>query len=163
LDWRGLNVIFEYQNVQNTRCSTRENAHQWLNLSESTYSFGTAGLNNPYKTALQAITDQVTLANAAPDRTNGSALGRIRTNENVFAPFLNAPSSELAWEKQDWEFRQLELDRNTHSLALTPLTNNPPHTANHASNIEEDYSATNPPVTNVELLDWGTMQTEAGF
>ena len=154
VDWRGLNVIFEYNNVQDTRCEARDHALQWLNLSDPALEFGTPGVDNAYKVALQAITDQVTSANAAPERTNGSAIARIRTNEKVFAPFEGQGTSEEIWERQDREFRQLELDPGTHALVPVPLTNTPPHTANHVLNIDEDYSSASVPVTNADLLNW---------
>lgn len=153
VDWRGLNVIFEYANVQTTRCGLKDYALQWLNLSDPAHQFGTPAQNNSYKIALQAITDQVTAANAKPGNVNGSALARIRTNEKAFATIRNI-EIHAAWELQDWEFRQLELDGSTHSLKLVPLTNNPPHTANHAPNIQETYTSPPNPVGNGDILNW---------
>lgn len=154
VDWKGMNVIFEYGNPQTDLCSLRNFAQQWVDLSNASYSFGNKVADNPYKIALQAVTDQVTAANAVPTKVNGSAINRIRTNEKSFATFDVTQDSHVSWEQQDWEFRQFELSSSTHGLKLVPLTNNPPHTASYAPNIVEDYSAASPPVTNHALIDW---------
>ncbi|MEO5644922.1 MAG: hypothetical protein ABIQ40_07395 [Bacteroidia bacterium] len=154
VDWRGMNVIFEYGNPQTTLCLLKTFAQQWLNLSDVSYSFGTAASNNSYKDALQLITDQVTNANSVPSKTNGSAINRIRTNEKAFATFGTNPNAHVNWELQDWEFRQFELGATTHKLAMAPLTNNPPHTANYAPNILEDYTSTSQTVTNNNIFNW---------
>jgi hypothetical protein len=163
VDWRGLNVIFEYGNPQTTNCQLQNFAQQWYDLSDPIYTFGTPNINNPYKDALQAITDQVTAINAIPSKVNGSAIHRIRTNEKVFATFFynqtssnpDVPkNSEEAWEKQDWEFRQFEINPMSHKLVMVPLTNNPDHTANHSENIQEDYTTSSHPVNNQDILNW---------
>ena len=154
-DWRGMNVILEYGNPQTTRCELKDFALAWLELSDPTYVFGSAASNNPYKDALQAITDQVTLPNTVPNKVNGSAINRIRTNEKAFATFNGmGQTSEEAWEQQDWEFRQFELNSATHGLAMVPLTNNPDHTANFAPNIQEDGYGSGQQVSNNDILDW---------
>lgn len=154
VDWRGMNVIFEFGNVQTTNCTLKDLAQQWFDLSDPSYSFGTPSVDNTYKQALQDITDLVTSVNSAPSKTNGSAINRIRTNEKLFATFDTVFTSEEAWELQDWEFRQFELDVTTSKLKMVPLTNNPPVTANYAPNIEEDYSSISPPITNHQVIDW---------
>ncbi|MBK7242124.1 MAG: hypothetical protein IPI00_18675 [Flavobacteriales bacterium] len=152
-DWRGMNVIFEYGNPQTTRCQLKDFARAWLNLSDPGFSFGNAAADNPYKNALQAITDVVTLPNVAPNKINGSAINRLRTNEKAFATFVLGQTAEEAWEEQDWEFRQFELESVSHSLSLVPLTNNPDHTANDAPNIQEDFYS-NQQVNNSDLINW---------
>lgn len=154
VDWRGLNVIFEYGNPQTTRCDLKDFAQKWLDLSDPIYNFGTPSTNNPYKDALQEITDYVTVANAVPSKINGSAIHRIRTNEKVFAPIDPDLEIHAAWEKQDWEFRQFELSPTTNKLRMVPLTNNPDHTANYSPNIQEDYTSSTHPVTNNDIIDW---------
>jgi len=153
IDWRGLNVIFEFGNVQNTSCEARDLAQRWLDLSDNSLPMGSATTNNAYKDSLQSITNLVTLANSRPNKPNGSAIHRIRTNEKLFAPIDPLLEIHLAWEKQDWEFRQFEIDIVTHKLKLVPLTNNPPVPSNFAPNIQEDY-LTSVPVSNHSLLDW---------
>lgn len=154
IDWRGLNVIFEYGNPQTTRCQLKDFAQKWLDLSDPTLNFGTPEVNNNYKDALQEITDYVTVANAVPSKINGSAIHRIRTNEKVFAPIDPNLEIHAAWEKQDWEFRQFELSSTTNKLVMVPLTNNPDHTANYSPNIQEDYTSSTHPVTNNDIIDW---------
>lgn len=153
-DWRGLNVIFEYGNPQTTRCELKDFAQKWLDLSDPAYNFGIPSINNPYKDALQQITDYVTLANAVPLKINGSAINRVRTNEKVFATFDDNIETHAAWEKQDWEFRQFELSATSKKLVMVPLTNNPDYTANYAPNIQEDYTTSTHPVTNNEIINW---------
>jgi len=154
-DWRGLNVILEYGNVQTTSCEAQHLAQMWLNLSESIFPLGNASTDNIYKSLLQNITDLVTSANSNTNRPNGSAIHRIRTNEKLFPNGPPSPVEQhLSWGLQDWEFRQFEIDPGTHKLKLVPLTNTPPITSNHAININMDFTSNNPSVTNNDLLDW---------
>lgn len=128
IDWRGMNVIFEYGNVQTTRCNIKILAEQWVNLS----SLGLG--SNPYLEALEDITDYVTLANAAP-KVNGSAINRIRTNEKIFhqmEPFAPPLTEQSSWAHADWEFRQFELDASSHLFKQVPLTNSVINYANTA-------------------------------
>ncbi|MNK09025.1 hypothetical protein D3C87_269730 [compost metagenome] len=153
-DWRGLNVIMEFGNIQTEKCDVLDLAQEWLDLSDASFSFGTASANNAYKTALQHITDYVTTAGASTGRINGSAINRIRTNEKAFADRDLSLEVHLGWARQDWEFRQFELDPVTHGFKLVPLSNNPPITSNAAPNIDEDFSGTSQPVINDNLLSW---------
>lgn len=156
VDWRGLNVILEYGNPGTSCAAQHELAEAWLDLSSTTYEFGEPESNNAFKDALQAITDLVTLPNASPTNVNGSAINRVRTNEKIFGPgpILSGETIEEFWERADWEFRQFELNSVTHDFSMTPLTNNPDHTANFAPNIQEDTYGTSPQVTNSDLIDW---------
>lgn len=153
-DWRGLNVIFEYGNVQTNKCDLLALAQEWLDLSDGSYSFGTVNNNNAYKNALQTITNYVTVAGANSEKINGSAINRIRTNEKAFDDRDMSLEQHLGWLRQDWEFRQFELDQSTHSFKMVPLTNNPPVTSNSSFNIDEDFSGTSQPVINDNLLTW---------
>lgn len=152
-DWRGLNVILEFGNIQTSKCAMLALAQEWLDLSDASYSFGTANTNNTYKNALQHITDYVTTASANTGKINGSAINRIRTNEKAFAEVDPNLEIHQGWARDDWEFRQFELDPTTHAFKLVPLTNNPPTTSNVALNIDENFS---PPqvVINDNLLTW---------
>lgn len=152
-DWRGLNVILEYGNVQTSKCDVLGLAQQWLDLSDNSYSFGVAATDNPYKVALQQITDYVTSANSNVAKTNSSAINRIRTNEKALANRDESLEVHQGWARMDWEFRQFELDPNTHVLKLMPLTNNPTVTSNGATNIDQNFS---PPqvIVNDNLLNW---------
>jgi hypothetical protein len=153
-DWRGLNVILEYGNPFNSLCQLQAFAQQWYDLSDPALIVGSKADNSTYKQALEAVTQQVTNAGAAPEKINGSAIHRIRTNEKLFAGGNFDLEIHDFWEQQDWEFRQFELDPSTLSWELVPVTNNPDHTSNHALNIEEDYSNVSVNVSNQDVMNW---------
>jgi hypothetical protein len=69
-----LTVILEY-GIRQPGCMALKNwAQQWTALAAH-------GLGTPaYNAALESITDQFSLAGAAPGRPNGSALNQLRTN-----------------------------------------------------------------------------------
>lgn len=85
-------------------------ASQWKALD-------TLALGSPaYNAALEAITEQVVVANAAPGKPNGSALNQIRTNENRL---------DDTGEGLDWEVREFRIDPASHlpfqdTIAQTP-------------------------------------------
>lgn len=96
-----FNVIFEY-GVNKTGCAAiKTYAQQWYNLKDLTV--GSAA----YNTALQAITDQFTLANTNPAKPNGSSLDQLRTNEIDFG--------------NPWELREFNIDSTTHLLFNTTV------------------------------------------
>jgi len=96
-----FNVIFEY-GVNKTGCTAiKAYARQWYNLKDLTV--GSAA----YNTALQAITDQFTLANTSPAKPNGSSLDQLRTNEIDFG--------------NPWELREFNIDSATHLLFNTTV------------------------------------------
>ena len=74
-----MTVIFEYGDVTNSCTSVKTRAQQWTALDS--IAFPSAA----YNTALQNITDTVTLANAVPSKPNGSALNQLRTNDIALA------------------------------------------------------------------------------
>jgi hypothetical protein len=74
-------VIFEFGVPINGCFAVQSWAQQWLALSGTGMTPGTAAFN----TALENITQQVVVANAAPTKPNGSAINQIRTNENLLA------------------------------------------------------------------------------
>jgi hypothetical protein len=114
-DWKGMNVIFEYSNVQTSLCALQSFANQWADLSYETLG------STDYINQLVAITNTVTNANSNANRPNKSAIARIRTNEKVFA-HVNG-SGNTNWTNANWEFRQMELNPTTHLFELAPLTN----------------------------------------
>ncbi|MBL7776417.1 MAG: hypothetical protein JNK89_10480, partial [Saprospiraceae bacterium] len=72
---RDFTIIFEY-GINKKGCSNvKAYAQQWYNLT--TMPVGTPA----YNAALQAVTDQFTLANTNPSKPNGSSINQIRTNE----------------------------------------------------------------------------------
>jgi hypothetical protein len=93
-------VIFEYKVPIGGCTNVKAWGQQWADLS--THTLGSTN----YLNALAAITVQVTEANLAPTRPNGSALGQLRTNE-----FL---------DNSDWELREFTLP--TGNGHLTPST-----------------------------------------
>jgi hypothetical protein len=130
IDWEGFNVILEYGNVGASMCDLRDQARDWLQLSDMTiYPEFPADITNAitsdsvdaYCAALQALTDHVTLAGVNNAKVNGSAINQIRSNERLFTN----PSgiNESGWDAMDWQLRQFELDPVTKVLALVPVSN----------------------------------------
>ncbi len=124
----GFNVIFEYGNVQTNCNAVKSLGLQWANLS--THNLNTViGLNN-YLTALQAITDLVTLPNAAPSRVtnNKSAINQVRSNE--IAVTNNAT---VGTDKSPrWQFREFKINGATKLLEEVVLFNEPQNIFNGA-------------------------------
>jgi hypothetical protein len=84
-----LTVILEY-GVQKSGCAqVRSWGKQWAALSDLPLG------SSQYNAALEAITDQFSLAGAAPVRPNQSALNQLRTN--------GGPADSL------WQFREIKL------------------------------------------------------
>jgi hypothetical protein len=116
-------VIFEYGVPLRGCVNVRSWAQQWVNLS--TLAVGSPAFN----TALQAITDQVVLRNAAPAKPNGSALNQLRTNEIA----IGSP----------WELRQFNLLSPIDILHETPVFRTP----------DVHFNAADPTWTGSTLLD----------
>ncbi|MGO1070293.1 hypothetical protein [Lysobacter sp. CA199] len=105
-------VILEYGVPINGCPAVRSYAQQWGNL-------GTMVLGSPsYNSALQALTDQFTSANAAPRKPNASAINQIRTNE-----FLQNP----------WELREFNIVRGSNQLSIVPAKQTPHHSFNNST------------------------------
>ncbi len=68
-------AILEYGIPKNNCKELHDFAQQWWNLKLLVPGTGA------YNSALQAITDQFTLANTSPSKPNGSSLNQLRTNE----------------------------------------------------------------------------------
>ncbi|MGO4261458.1 hypothetical protein [Lysobacter sp. TAB13] len=114
-------VILEYGVPISTCPAVRSYAQQWGNL-------GTLVLGSPtYNASLQAITDQFTNANAAPNKPNRSAINQIRTNE-----FLQNP----------WELREFNILRGNTQLSIVPAKQTPHHTHNNTA-LLANYINTN--------------------
>ncbi len=85
-------------------------ANQWKALD-------TLVIGSPqYNAALQAITDQVVVANAGGGKPNGSALNQVRTNENRL---------DDTGDGIDWEAREFRIDPTTHLLASDTVAQTP--------------------------------------
>ena len=114
-------VIFEFT-VPAVDCMDQQAwARRWKDLDR--LPIGTPA----YNAALEAITQHVVAANAAPGRPNGSALQVIRTNESHLAP--------LPEYGGDWEFREFVVDARTHRLRMGPLAQTPAYGLSDATQI----------------------------
>ncbi|MCP3137854.1 hypothetical protein [Pyxidicoccus xibeiensis] len=92
---RSFMVIHEYGVPKRPCPEVKTWAQQWLALS------GMALGSATYNAALQNLTQQVVMANAAPAKPNGSAINQVRSNEDMLDP--------------RWELREFRL-----GLAPTP-------------------------------------------
>lgn len=127
-------TIFEY-GVPISGCTNVKNyAQQWVNLGNIT--LGSAAFNP----ALQAITDQFTLANKAPNKPNGSALNQLRTNENSLNPL--------------WELREFILPRGNGFLTITTAKDTPHRATYQNTATLANYINTCPPPTTPVPLTW---------
>jgi hypothetical protein len=91
-------VIFEYGIPKHTCAGLKAYAQQWVDLS--TLSPGSPA----YNSALEAITNQFTLANTSPSKPNGSCISHVRTNE-------------FALGTREW--REFNVDSVSHLLVNT--------------------------------------------
>jgi hypothetical protein len=110
----GMTIIFEYGNVQSTCATIKAFANQWFQLSRPGLILGSP----LYLTELQAITNTVTLPNAAPAKGNGSALNQVRTNEIA----LTNTTNTLNDRSPRWQFREFKIPV---ALGLQQLTSAP--------------------------------------
>jgi hypothetical protein len=171
MDWKGMNVIFEFGNISKNYCEEKQLAQDWLNLSENIYpNFPLPAISSPtysqektksdlFNAALQIITDKVTSKNVYNNTNvvnNNSAINRIRTNEKIFdrVTFPNPTiASEFPWSAIKWELKQFEINDVTHYLQRVGVSNVP----NINSNTKIQNEATN--ITsgangNRDLLHW---------
>jgi hypothetical protein len=124
-------VILEY-GVPISGCEeVRSYAQQWGDLDA--LSLGSSA----YNSALQAITDQFTAANASPRKPNGSAINQIRTNE-----FLNRP----------WELREFNILLGDNHLSIVPAKQTPHDSFNDPATgtLLADYINANEPLILLE-------------
>jgi hypothetical protein len=84
-----------------------------------------------YNAALQAVTERFTARNAAPGRTNGSALGQIRTNDFFALSFA-------------WEFREFHLDATSGMLVPAPVAQTPDRSFNSSARLGRFVLANEP-------------------
>jgi hypothetical protein len=118
-------IIFEYAIPLHTCADVKAYAQKWYDLKNHP-------LGSPaYNSALKAITDVFSMANADPTRTNQSALKQIRTNDLVL-------SSDGAWE-----MREFKLDSVTHKFMLSTTAQEPIEKYNEASNVDTPPSVNN--------------------
>ena len=115
---RPMTVIFEYELPKNR--TTKEWAESWHALGQF------PALDEPYRAALETVTNAFTARGAAPGRPNGSALGQVRTNE-----------STLNWI---WQLREFGLATDG-SLRLRPVRNTPAESFNKSSALRDWINA----------------------
>jgi hypothetical protein len=128
-------VILEYGVPINQCTAIRSYASQWLGLGNIT--LGSAAFNP----ALQAITDQFTLAGADDTKPNGSAINQIRTNEIALVGYgggieiepVAARSSRATLPiGRPWELREFHLQDDS-MLHIVSTKNTPHHTRNNTA------------------------------
>lgn len=102
----GMSVIFEYKD-QTSCFGVSARAREWIALDSDHPAFPSAS----YNAALQAITDDVTAANAAPFEPAGSALNQLRTNDIALGSI---------WELREFRIDAATLRMEPHTLAQTP-------------------------------------------
>ncbi|NOT89999.1 MAG: hypothetical protein HOP03_17740 [Lysobacter sp.] len=139
-------IILEYEIPINQCTAIRSYAQEWLALGNIT--LGSAAFNP----ALQAITDQFTLAGAGGTKPNGSAIKQIRTNEIALGNGYGGPigsASALSGRApipsgDPWELREFHL-QGDNMLHVVSTKNTPHHTRNNtallASYINSNLSA----------------------
>jgi len=168
IDWKGMNVIFEFGNTANNLCALNNFAQSWLDLSAMPFYCDTPPCPAPaagmdFNAALEAITLSVIHAGAAPNCINGSALSRIRTNQRIFEPVQSGLGAKATWAGATWRLAQFEFDPNTtigtngtHPLMGVPMTNTPQIDANSFTHITQDPNS--PTITSVPasaaLINW---------
>jgi hypothetical protein len=107
-------VIFEYD-IRRAGClALRQWAQQWLNLG--TLTLPSAGFN----VALEALTDPIVQAGAAPSKPNGSALNQLRTNEIALPDLAQGTAEDATF----WDMREFRID-STGALKQTTVKQTP--------------------------------------
>jgi hypothetical protein len=128
-------VILEYGVPIHQCTAIRSYAQQWLGLGNITLG------NAAFNPALQAITDQFTLAGAGGTKPNGSAINQIRTNEIALAGYGGgieiepvAARSSLAATPigRPWELREFHLQDDS-MLHIVSTKNTPHHSHNNTA------------------------------
>ncbi len=101
-------TIFEYGIDQNSCTDVKAWGQRWADLSNLTLG------SEPYKTALESITESFVLANSSPNKPNGSALNQLRTNEIDLAS---------PWQLREFRISDTHWDKHLlrqNTVKLTP-------------------------------------------
>jgi hypothetical protein len=120
-------LIIEYNIPAGSQADIVDLANAWHALRALPFP------SEPYNAALQAVTARFTARNAAPGRTNGSALGQIRTND--FFQFGGA-----------WEFREFHLDATSGMLVPAPVAQTPDRSFNFSDRLGRFVLANEPAI-----------------
>lgn len=164
-------VILEYKVPINQCSAIRSYAQQWSALGNIT--LGSAAFNP----ALQAITDQFTLAGVGgPTKPNGSAINQIRTNEIALVGYSGLPAdldpASLELRKQisasaisiprggPWELREFKLRLGDNDLHIVSTQRTPHRTLNSTALLANYINANTTSIlngTNVFPVIWATQ------
>ena len=117
-----FDVILEFGVPASGCLSVKAWANQWKALEALSPG------SSAYNTALEAITQQVVVANAASGRPNGSALSQIRTNETRLDQLGGL----------DWEVREFRIDPVSHLLVQHTLAQTPQRSL-HSGPVPAQY------------------------
>jgi len=112
-------VILEYDLPATTNQDVLDWANRWHALSSHPFP------SEEYNAALEAVTRRFTDRNAAPGRTNGSALLQLRTNDFVLSSFTR------------WELREFELSPSTGFMHETTVKETPDLSFNQTSSLAD--------------------------
>ena len=120
-------LIIEYNIPAASQAEIVELANAWHALRALPFP------SEEYNAALQAVTERFTARNAAPGRTNGSALGQIRTNDFFALGFA-------------WEFREFHLDATSGMLVPAPVAQTPDRSFNFSDRLGRFVLANEPAI-----------------
>ena len=118
-------LIIEYSIPAGSQADVLALANAWHALRALPFP------SEQYNAALQAVTERFTARNAAPGRTNGSALGQIRTNDFFALSFA-------------WEFREFHLDATSGMLVPAPVAQTPDRSFNVSGQLGRFVLANEP-------------------
>lgn len=129
-------VIFEYGVPKKSCFGLKAYAQKWRKLS------GLAIGSPAYNTALQTITDPITVHGAGGTKPNGSALNQLRSNEI----FLSSP----------WELREFRINGASRLLEQTTTKQTPIASFNNTAVLRDFINGNEIPILNgtyvVDLL-----------
>ncbi|HVR03091.1 MAG TPA: LamG domain-containing protein [Polyangia bacterium] len=121
-------LIIEYSIPAASQAEIVDLANAWHALRALTIP------SEEFNAALQKVTERFTARNAAPGRTNGSALGQIRTNDFfTLSPFA-------------WEFREFHLDATSGMLVPAPMALTPDRSFNLSDRLGRFVLANEPEI-----------------
>ncbi len=108
----GFNIIFEYGIPINDQCELFNYQQKWRSLSD--LAFGAA-----FNTALEPITNVFTGVNAAPGKTNGSALNQLRSDEIANSSLLTGGAP--FWQMREFVLPEAKLNKSLLRNTTTKL------------------------------------------
>jgi hypothetical protein len=120
-------LIVEYNIPAASQADVLDLANAWHALRALPFP------SEQYNAALQKVTDRFTARNAAPGRTNGSALGQIRTNDFFALSFA-------------WEYREFHLDATSGMLVPAPVALTPDRSFNGSDRLGRFVLANEPAI-----------------